>query len=32
VRAKLLSVAELIVPDFTLDVIADDPDDNRVLE
>src|SRR5437016_1123923 len=32
VRAKLLSVAELVAPDFTLDVVADDPDDNRVLE
>lgn len=32
VRSKLLSVAEQVVPDFTLDLIASDPDDNRVLE
>src|SRR5438045_5171526 len=29
VRAKLLSVAELAAPDFTLDVVGDDPDDAR---
>lgn len=32
VRSKLQGVAELVVPDFTLDAVRDDPDDNRVLE
>lgn len=32
VRQKLLSVAELVTPNLTLEVVADDPDDNRVLE
>jgi uncharacterized protein len=32
VRAKLESVAELITPETTLDIVKDDPDDNRVLE
>lgn len=32
IRAKLESVAEIVRPDMVLHVIADDPDDNRVLE
>jgi putative PIN family toxin of toxin-antitoxin system len=32
VRAKLESNAEIVMPDVVLDVIEDDPDDNRVLE
>lgn len=32
IRAKLESVAELITPVNSLCVVADDPDDNRVLE
>ena len=32
VRAKLLSAAQLVEPDFILEVIHNDPDDNRILE
>lgn len=32
VRAKLESIAEIVRPDMVLNVIEDDPDDNRVLE
>ena len=32
IRAKLLRTVELVTPDFLLEVIEDDPDDNRVLE
>lgn len=32
IRAKLESIAEIVRPDMVLHVIADDPDDNRVLE
>jgi len=32
IRAKLESIAEIVKPDMVLDVIEDDPDDNRVLE
>ena len=32
VRAKLEGNAEIVMPDVVLDVIEDDPDDNRVLE
>lgn len=32
IRAKITGVAEIVKPDITLDVIRDDPDDNRVLE
>ncbi|HEY2168847.1 MAG TPA: putative toxin-antitoxin system toxin component, PIN family [Candidatus Angelobacter sp.] len=32
IRAKLESNAEIVRPDMILDVIEDDPDDNRVLE
>jgi len=32
IRAKLENVADLAKPDFALQVIADDPDDDRVLE
>jgi putative PIN family toxin of toxin-antitoxin system len=32
VRAKLEGVADVVVPDFILDLVKDDPDDNRVLE
>src|SRR5713101_5708355 len=32
VRAKLERVADVVVPDFILDLVKDDPDDNRVLE
>lgn len=32
IRSKLESIAILAQPKFTLSVIADDPDDNRVLE
>lgn len=30
--AKLEGVADVVAPDFVLDVVKDDPDDNRVLE
>jgi putative PIN family toxin of toxin-antitoxin system len=29
---RLTGLAELVTPDFTLDVIRDDPDDNRIVE
>jgi uncharacterized protein len=32
IRAKLEGVADVVAPDFVLDVVKDDPDDNRVLE
>jgi putative PIN family toxin of toxin-antitoxin system len=32
IRAKLEGNAEIVMPDVVLDVIEDDPDDNRVLE
>jgi uncharacterized protein len=32
IRAKLESNAEIVKPNMVLDVIEDDPDDNRVLE
>ncbi len=32
IRAKLEGNAEIVMPDMVLDVIEDDPDDNRVLE
>lgn len=32
IRAKLESIAKIVRPDMVLHVIADDPDDNRVLE
>lgn len=32
IRTKLESVAQMVKPDLLLDVVADDPDDNRVLE
>lgn len=32
IRAKLESIAKIVSPDMVLHVIADDPDDNRVLE
>ena len=32
IRAKLENNAEIVRPDIILDVIKDDPDDNRVLE
>ncbi|SRR5712691_488925 len=32
IRAKLESVGDLIQPAIVLDVVTDDPDDNRVLE
>jgi len=32
IRDKLESVAEIVRPDMVLQVITDDPDDNRVLE
>jgi putative PIN family toxin of toxin-antitoxin system len=32
IRAKLESVALLVDPDFMLNAVPDDPDDNRVLE
>ena len=32
IRARLESVSHLVEPDFVLKVVADDPDDNRVLE
>lgn len=32
IRARLESVAELVHPDFVLQAVPDDPDDNRVLE
>ena len=32
IRGRLESAASLVVPGFVLSVIADDPDDNRVLE
>ena len=32
IRGRLESTASLVVPGFVLSVIADDPDDNRVLE
>jgi uncharacterized protein len=32
IRAKLESTAEMVTPDMALNVITDDPDDNRVLE
>jgi putative PIN family toxin of toxin-antitoxin system len=32
IRAKLEGNAEIVIPDMVLDVIEDDPDDNRVLE
>ena len=32
VRAKLESNAEVVEPDFELNAVPDDPDDNRVLE
>ncbi len=32
IRAKLESIGDLIVPAIVLDVVTDDPDDNRVLE
>ncbi len=32
IRAKLESTAEMVRPDMVLNVITDDPDDNRVLE
>ena len=31
-RARLETVAEIVEPEEVLDVIAEDPDDNRVLE
>jgi putative PIN family toxin of toxin-antitoxin system len=31
-RAKLESIAEIVEPDIVLDVVNDDPDDNRVVE
>lgn len=32
IRTKLEGVADVVVPDFILDLVEDDPDDNRVLE
>jgi uncharacterized protein len=32
IRAKLVSIAEIVKPNVVLHVIKDDPDDNRVLE
>ncbi len=32
IRAKLEGVADVVVSDFILDLVKDDPDDNRVLE
>ncbi|MHB2009566.1 MAG: putative toxin-antitoxin system toxin component, PIN family [Acidobacteriaceae bacterium] len=32
IRARLERIAHLVEPDFVLKVVADDPDDNRVLE
>ena len=32
IRSKLESVAHLVEPEVVLDVVTDDPDDNRVLE
>jgi uncharacterized protein len=32
IRAKLENAADVVNPDLTLDVVKDDPDDNRVLE
>lgn len=32
IRARLEGVADVVVPDFLLNVVKDDPDDNRVLE
>ncbi len=32
IRARLENVAHLVQPDFVLNVVAADPDDNRVLE
>ena len=32
IRARLEATADLAKPDFVLQVIADDPDDNRILE
>lgn len=32
IRTKLESVAQMVKPDLVLDVVKDDPDDNRVLE
>lgn len=32
VRAQLKETADLAEPDFALQVVADDPDDNRILE
>ena len=32
IRARLERIAHLVKPDFVLKVVADDPDDNRVLE
>ena len=31
-RAKVESAAELVRPGITLDIVTDDPDDNRILE
>ena len=32
IRLRLESLAHIAMPDFVLDVVVDDPDDNRVLE
>jgi putative PIN family toxin of toxin-antitoxin system len=32
IRAKLQGTADVVTPAFVLDVVKDDPDDNRVLE
>jgi putative PIN family toxin of toxin-antitoxin system len=32
IRARLEATADLAKPDFVLQVVADDPDDNRILE
>ena len=32
IRVRLERIAHLVEPDFVLKVVADDPDDNRVLE
>jgi len=32
IRAKLEGNASIVAPDFELNAVADDPDDNRVLE
>jgi len=32
IRRRLESAADLVAPDFVVDAVADDPDDNRILE